>query len=184
MQDSELIENILNGKTQYFEVLIDKYQPAVFLTAIGFVHVKEDAEDIVQEVFVKVYQSLAGFKGDASFSTWLYRITVNVSLNHLNRNKFRLLIGFTDNLLHHENRYSEDLNPADEIIGNENARIIRKAIDSLPDKQRTAFVLSKYEDMPQKQIAEILQVTEGAVEQLLQRAKQSLQKKLKHLVGK
>ena len=81
MHESELIQSILDGNQQDFKLLIKKYETNVFRAAIGFLHNKQDAEEITQDVFVKVYQSLSSFKGKAAFSTWLYRITVNTSLN-------------------------------------------------------------------------------------------------------
>ncbi len=163
---------------------MDKYQGLVFHTAIGFVHIKEDAEDLTQEVFIKIFQSINTFKGDAEFTTWLYRITVNTCINHINKNNRRNLIELTGNLFQNIfYKNDNERNPEQKMIEKERDAKIRKAIDSLPDKQRIAFVLSKYDDLPQREIAEIMKITEGAVEQHLQRAKINLQKKLMPLVG-
>ena len=89
MDEYELIQSILSGNQQDFKLLIKKYEANVFRTAIGFLHNKQDAEDITQDVFIKVYQSLSSFNGKAAFSTWLYRITVNSSLNFLRKKKRR-----------------------------------------------------------------------------------------------
>lgn len=82
------------------------------------------------------------------------------------------------------NQRDYSVNPEEQFIGDETDFLIRRAIDQLPEKQRTAFILSKYNELPQKKIAEIMQLSEGAVEQHLQRAKIKLQKKLSGLVGK
>lgn len=175
MSDTKLIYNILAGNKDAFKELMEKYQAKVFSTAMGFVHSKEDAEDITQEVFIKVYQSLSTFKGEAAFSTWLYRITVNHSLLFINRNKKNRLLVSLENIF---NKPNNENTPLESLEIKERDERIKKAIDSLPDSQRAAFVLSKYEELNQKEIAAILNKSEGAVEQLLQRAKTNLQKKL------
>ena len=97
MHEVELIQSILYGNQQNFKLLIKKYEANVFRTAIGFLHNKQDAEEITQDVFVKVYQSLSSFRGKAAFSTWLYRITVNTCLNYLRKKKRRgFWIGLSD----------------------------------------------------------------------------------------
>lgn len=87
MSDEQLIKEIISGSHAAFETLMDKYQLQVFRTVMGFVHIKEDAEEVTQDIFIKVYQSLPSFNYDSEFSTWLYRITVNMSLNSLRKNK-------------------------------------------------------------------------------------------------
>ena len=81
MTDSEIIRLILQGDKDKFRILVEKYQPMVFRTCMGFLHNKDDADDLTQDIFIKYYQSLQGFKSEASFSTWIYRIAVNASLN-------------------------------------------------------------------------------------------------------
>jgi RNA polymerase sigma factor (sigma-70 family) len=76
MTDSEIIRLIINGDRQVFRMLVEKYQSMVFRTCMGFVHNKDDADDLTQDIFIQTYQSLQGFKGDAAFSTWIYRISV------------------------------------------------------------------------------------------------------------
>lgn len=175
MSDKELIQKIIDGDTAAFKGLMEKYQLQVFRVVMGFVHSKEDAEDVTQDVFVKVYQSLPKFRGDSEFSTWLYRVAVNMSINYINRNKKNTLLQSLEEVFY---KISGDKTPLDELEDSERDQRIRKAIDTLPEKQRTAFILSRYEELPQKRIASIMNTTEGAVEQLLQRAKTNLQKKL------
>lgn len=184
MTELNHIEKIKAGNQASFRWLVDKHQHLVFVTAMGFVHVKEDAEDLVQEVFVKVYRNIDQFSGDSEFSTWLYRITVNTCINFVNRKKRSgLLLNTIDFFTDLVNANSDTKNPEQELLQSEMARTIQKAIDSLSKKQKIAFVLSKYDDLPQKKIAEIMDISEGAVEQHLQRAKKNLQKKLQSLVG-
>ncbi|MDD2284930.1 MAG: RNA polymerase sigma factor [Paludibacter sp.] len=185
MTETDIIHNIKNGDTDAFKLLVDKHQSMVFRTVMGFVHVKEDAEDLTQEIFITVFQSLDYFQGKAEFATWLYRIAVNISLNYVKKNRIRKLFNFAEEKLQPIfNQQDKCVNPEEQIIRSEIEDLIRKAIDQLTEKQRTAFILSKYNELPQKKIASIMQISEGAVEQHLQRAKIKLQKKLSGLVGK
>ncbi len=182
MSESQIIQEILSGNTNVYKQLVDKYRQMVFRTAMGFVHSKEDAEDIAQDVFLKAYTLLASFQGTSEFSTWLYRIALNTSINFANKNKFkRFLVDMETAVFSLFHRVSEEENALSKMEEEERKQAIKKAMDGLNEKQRTAFVLSKYEDLSQKQIAEIMQLSEGAVEQLLQRAKSNLRKKLAHL---
>ncbi|MGI6573931.1 MAG: RNA polymerase sigma factor [Fermentimonas sp.] len=184
MSDEQLIDKILSGDREAFRLLMEKYQQQVFQMAMGFVHSRQDAEDITQEVFIRVFRSLGSFKEQSLFSTWLYRITLNCSINYVKKYKRRnFLTGAGDSLMNLFNRGGEERNAHQQLEATEKEQAIRKAIDELPEKQRKAFILSKYEELPQREIAAIMQTSEGAVEQLLVRAKKQLQKKLAHLVG-
>jgi RNA polymerase sigma-70 factor, ECF subfamily len=182
--DREIITRILSGEQKYYQLLVERYQSLVFRTCLGFVHNKEDADDLTQDVFIQAYQSLKNFKGEASFSTWLYRIAVNASLNKVRKSsKFNFLKRF-DNLFGyrketektHPDMYAID--PEEILVVAEQAEWVQKALDSLPEKQREAIVLSKYDDLSQKEIAKVMKITEGAVEALLQRAKTNLREEL------
>lgn len=175
MQDVELIQSVLSGNQRNYEQLVKKYQTNVFRTAIGLLHNKEDAEEVTQDVFIKVFHSLSSFAGKSAFSTWLYRITINTSISYLRKKKRK---GFWVELTGLFQAQSKEKHGED--IVNEKAErvLIQTAIDTLPDKQKLAFVLTKYEDLPQRQVAEIMEVSEGAVEQLVVRAKANLRKKL------
>ena len=166
-----------------FDLLVKKYQSPIrgfFLRqTLGDAQL---SDDLAQDTFVKAYTHLSGFRGTASFSTWLYRIALNTSINFANKNKFkRFLVDMETAVFSLFHRVSEEENALSKMEEEERKQAIKKAMDGLNEKQRTAFVLSKYEDLSQKQIAEIMQLSEGAVEQLLQRAKSNLRKKLAHL---
>jgi RNA polymerase sigma-70 factor (ECF subfamily) len=184
MNDSEIIKLIIAGDQQIFRILVEKHQSMVFRTCIGFVHDKDDADDLTQDIFIQVYQSLHKFKGEASFSTWLYRIAVNASLNRVRKNVTRPVMQRLDSFFQsvHPKELLPSLldtvNPESILISKEHTKWVQNALDSLPENQRTAIVLSKYDDLPQKEIAEIMKTTEGAVEALIQRAKANLRIKL------
>ena len=175
MDDTELIQNVLHGNQRDFERLVEKYQSAVFRIAIGLLHNKEDAEEIVQDVFIKVYKSLSSFDAKAAFSTWLYRVTVNASLNVLRKKKRqKLWVELSDILqLRSKEKQADTL-----LIEQSDNDLIYQAMNELPAMQRVAFVLSKYEELPQAKVAEILHLSTGAVEQLIYRAKRNLKQKL------
>jgi len=92
MADDEIINQILQGEHDVYRVLVEKYQPMVFRTCMGFLHHKDDADDLTQEVFIQAYQALPNFKGASSFSTWIYRIAVNASLNKVRESIQKLLV--------------------------------------------------------------------------------------------
>lgn len=188
MTDSEIIKLIIQGDRNQFRLLVDRYQKLVFRTCMGFLHKKDDAEDLTQEIFIQVYQSLSSFKGESSFSTWIYRVTVNASLNKVRKNSKNFLIQRLDVFLGSEKNKEFTIpdteNPENILITNEHKEWVQKALNSLPENQRTAIVLSKYDELSQKEIAEIMSTSEGAVEALMQRAKANLREKLSTLKKK
>ena len=187
MSDQETIERVLSGDTDQFSNLVRKYQSRIFSLCMGFVHQKEDADDLSQEVFIKVYQSLKRYRGDASFSTWIYRIAINIALNYVKnkskKNIFQRLDDFMttgkSNTLQTVSMDTAD--PEQILIDTQKREMVNNALNSLPENQKIAIVLSKYDDLPQKEIAIIMNTTEGAVEALLQRAKVNLREKLSDL---
>jgi RNA polymerase sigma-70 factor (ECF subfamily) len=184
MHDDEIIKEILAGSKSNFSILVDRYQKMVFRVCIGFVHNKDDADDLTQEVFLRAFQSLSQFRGNSTFSTWLYRIAVNESLNKTRTSVFKILrnrlVSLTDQGSERDflNILPENSNPEKLMIKQELSKRVNRALDMLPANQRTAIVLSKYDELSQKEIAEIMELSEGAVEALLQRAKKNLRKSL------
>jgi RNA polymerase sigma-70 factor (ECF subfamily) len=184
MTEKEIIGLILQGDRDKYRVLVEKYQSMVFRTCMGFLHNKDDADDLTQEIFIKAYQSLRNFKQESAFSTWIYRIAVNASLNKLRKSSGNFILQRIDSFFGSAREKDNSLlipdteNPESILISSELKQWIQKALDSLPEKQKTALVLSKYDDLPQKEIAEIMNTSEGAVEALIQRAKINLRKKL------
>lgn len=165
-------------------MLVEQYQQMVFRTCMGFLHNKDDADDLTQDIFIQAYQSLSRFKGEAAFSTWLYRIAVNASLNKVRKSSKNLILQRIDAFFGTEKSGEAPFLPSDAedpeniLIRQEHVEWVRRALDSLPENQRTAIVLSKYDDLSQKEIAEIMKTSQGAVEALLQRAKKNLREKL------
>ena len=165
-----------------FRAFTDSYYPKVLRTVNGFLHNEEDAKDVSQEVFIELYQSIHTFRKEAELSTWVYRIAVNKSLNFIRDSKKRRLWDNIENVFRTgsmEKTVAYD--PADDVASvesKERAAILHRAIESLPKNQKIAFTLSKYDELSNKKIAEIMDVSVSAVESLVHRAKMGLQKKL------
>jgi RNA polymerase sigma factor (sigma-70 family) len=144
------------------------------------------AEDITQEVFVTIFKSILSFNEQSSLSTWIYRIAVNKCLDHLRAQSRRRKNGFFSMLFDkdntgamHEKAHFE--HPGILLEQKENARYLFEAIETLPPNQKTVFVLAHIEELPQKEISDIMNMSLKAVESLLQRAKANLRKKLGHI---
>jgi RNA polymerase sigma-70 factor, ECF subfamily len=190
MQDTELINGLKNGNQEEFKRLVELHQVPLMRLCKGFLHNEEDAKDIVQETFIEVFESIHQFREDARLSTWLYRIAVNKSLNLIRNNKInRLLISL--DVFHSEKNGGQIAHPDDRsdlpdvfLENQEKTLQIRQVIDSLPENQRIAFILNKYEDLTYKEIAEVMEISVYSVESLLHRAKLNLQKKLFKLYKK
>lgn len=166
-----------------FSTIVAEHQDMVLNTCYRFVLNREDAEDIAQEVFLEAYRSLDSFRKESKLSTWIYRIAVTKSLDHLRKKKrkkrfssLKRVIGVNDPV--EEVSLPSQETPAEIFTGSEKTEILQNALDSLPDNQKTAFLLSKYDGYSNQEIADILHTTVSAVESLVHRAKKNLQKKL------
>ena len=152
----------------------------VYNTSLNIVQSVEDAEDVAQEVFVQVYESINQFKGDSKFSTWLYRIAVTKSLDHLRKKKRKKRFAFLQSLFgvnEEEVRHTPDFNhPGVGLENKEKAAVLFQAIDKLPDNQKTAFTLHKLEGLSYQEVAEVMETTVSSVESLMHRAKGNLKK--------
>lgn len=185
MTEEELIIALRHGEEPAFKELVIQFQDKVFNTALGLLQHQTEAEDIAQEVFIQVYRSIQNFKGDSLLSTWIYRITITKSLDHLRSKKRKKRFGFLSSLFGDDNKpvyEAKDFNhPGVLQERKEDAAILFKLIDQLPENQRIAFILNKVEELSYREIAAVLDTTESAVDSLLQRAKQNLRKKINNL---
>jgi len=154
----------------------------VYNTILGFVQQTGDAEDITQDVFIKIYESIGGFKQQAKLSTWIYRIAITQAQDFIRRRNRKKRGGFLVSLFGSGDELVYDppdfVHPGVLAENKEQSVILFKAINQLPENQKTAFLLQKVQDCSQQQIAEVMQLNEGAVESLLSRAKANLRKQL------
>lgn len=181
--EAELIGKLQRGEQEAFRRVVDLYQDMVYNTVLSIVQNEIDAEDITQEVFVQVHQSVKLFKGDSKFSTWLYRITITKSLDFEKRKKRKKRFAFVQRLFgekEEEQHHPIEFNHPGVLLENkEKADELFKALQQIPDNQRIAFTLNKIEGLNNQEIAAIMNTSFYAVESLLARAKASLKKKLK-----
>jgi RNA polymerase sigma factor (sigma-70 family) len=181
LDELQLISAIKSGDNSAYRILVDDFKHKIFNTCIGIVQSAEDAEDLTQEVFIEIFRSVIKFKCESKLSTWIYRIAVTKSLEFLRAKKrkkrFAAVIPLFDNkdaLKEIDKKYF--YHPGIELENKEKAAILFKAIDSLPDNQKTAFLLHRTEGLSYEEISEIMKTTLSAVESLMFRAKQNLQK--------
>lgn len=182
MNQPELIVQLQQGDEQAFKRLVDEWQDMVYNTAVGIVQNEDDADDITQDVFIQVYQSVSSFKGESKFSTWLYRIVISKALDHVKKKKRKKRFGFVQSLFgnaQEEEIHPEEFNHPGVLMENrERAAELFKAMEQLPDSQRIAFTLHKLEAQKHQDIAAIMNISLTAVESLIARAKGNLRKTL------
>ena len=160
LDDKELLELYHSGqKERMFNELVRRYQKRIYWVARRMVKRHEDADDIAQDVFVKAYTALANFRGDSNIYTWLYRIAVNLSINHIRKQKVRNAVDIDDYLPF----LSKDAEQASGMMRRENISLIEEAIGTLPEKQRAVFIMRYYDEMPYEQISSILGTSVGGL---------------------
>jgi len=164
-----------------FQELVEQFRDRVYNTALGLLQDNKDAEDMAQEIFLEVYQSIPYFRGASKISTWIYRITVQKSLEFIRKQKRKKRSATLLSLFGKENLIpvpgtSPFFHPGIQLENKERAAILFDAIKKLPVKQRMAFTLNKVEDLGYAEIAEIMKVSLSSVESLLFRARQNLRK--------
>lgn len=158
--DQELVEQYRQGRDAAFNEIVLRYQEKVYWVVRRFLTDHDDADDVVQEVFIKASRNLAGFRGDSSLYTWLYRIAVNLSLNALRQKRVAEFFRIEDI---GEVRHEGDVGPHDQVEADEQRSLVESAVRSLPAKQRTVFVLRYYEEMTYEEIADVMQTSVGGL---------------------
>lgn len=186
MDERELISQLRDKDGAAFKWLVEHWQGMVYNTALGMLQNEEDAEDVAQEVFVQVYESLDSFKEESKLSTWIYRITVTKSLDAIRKKKRKKRFAFIQSIYGDGNELLHDppdfVHPGVKAEKKEDAQKLFKAISRLPENQKAAFVLNKIEMLSYQEVASILQVSTNAVDSLLQRAKKNLKQQLEKMI--
>ena len=183
MQETELVNRLKRGDEEAFRIIFNDNQKKVINACYRLVNDIDTAEDLTQEVFIKVYSSINQFRGESQLSTWIYRIAITKSLDHLRAQKRKKRMAILKYLSGDDEKQIEieapkDQNPDVIIDNSERMKDLNDAINSLPENQRVAFSLSKYDEMSSKEIAEVLSTSISAVESLIHRAKKNLEKRL------
>lgn len=187
MTDAALLLKIRSGDRDVFNELVAQYSQQVLNTCYRFLLNKEDAEDISQEVFIEVFQSIHSFRGDAQLSTWIYRIAVTKCLDEIKKRKRKKRISSIGKMLHLDEvaGWLTGGHKADKaILEKEQMKEMLEALDKLPDNQRVAFTLSKIEGYSNKEIAEIMRTSTPLVESFIHRAKKKVSEELQNILKK
>ena len=188
INDAEIMLQVRAGDMSGFDYLIQKYRRPIVHFMFRMVHNQAIAEELAQEVFLRVYRSRETYRAEARFSTWLYRIATNLGVNHARDTKHERAAGAV---------YLDQADPetgttpdvADDVptmeqtmLRQERMNAIRQHVMALPERQRMAVLMHKYEEMDYKQIGEVLKLSESATKSLLFRAYQTLREKLKDFI--
>ena len=179
----ELMARIAKGDNDAFEVLVNRHQTSIMNLIYRFIGDRTQAKDLAQEVFIRVWQAAKTYKPEAKFTTWLYRITANLCFNELKSSRRKKWFSFNRSDEDGKRTFEEtvaDGAPSAEglLLEKERSRQISDALQSLPDNQRMALVLKRYDELSYQEIAQIIGCSVSAVESLLVRAKRTLQEKL------
>jgi RNA polymerase sigma factor (sigma-70 family) len=179
-QDDHILEACRSGDRQAFNILVRQNQERVFNVVRRIVRSDDDALDITQDVFIRAWTSISTFKGEAQVFTWLYRIAVNLSLNHLRSAWIRSFFPLGDNHDH----VPGDSEDAHHTLEREEARrVVAKAIDRLPPKQRAVFVLRYYEELSYEEIAGILNTSVGGLKANYHHAVKKIEEYVRHALS-
>ena len=180
MDDKQFLADLKAQKQQAYSRLLDEYQKLVFNTCLSFVPNSEDAEDIAQEVFIEVYRSISKFKGNSKLTTWIYRISVNKSLEFIRKKNTRKRFGFMESLsgssvpIDKRSYFTEFDHPGVQLERKEQQETLFKAIHQLPEAQKVVLTLHKIDGLSYKEVSEITKKSISSVESLLFRAKKNL----------
>jgi RNA polymerase sigma factor (sigma-70 family) len=172
MTDEQIIDRVRKGETRLFEQLVRRHQDAVYGMAVRFTRSPPDAEDVAQEVFLKVFRGLAGFKGEAKFSTWLYRVAFNLCADWLRRNRRP---GRTAAPIQEAGNVPDSRVDLEEgLLASEERERVARAIDALDERYRSVVVLLYYQKLPYEEIATVTGLPLKTIETRLYRARKIL----------
>jgi RNA polymerase sigma-70 factor (ECF subfamily) len=188
LDDATIMLELRAGNMAGFDFLIQKYRKPIIHFMYRMVHNQAVAEELAQEVFLRVYRSRETYRAEARFSTWLYRIATNLGVNYVRDNRHERMAStvYLDETDAETGTTPDvaDTTPSAEVnlLRRERMNAIREHVMALPERQRTAVLMHKYEGMDYKQIADVLKLSESATKSLLFRAYQTLREKLKAFV--
>jgi RNA polymerase sigma-70 factor (ECF subfamily) len=186
--DADVMLKVKAGDESAFDYLVQKYRRPMIAFMYRMVHNSAAAEDLAQEVFLRVYRSRENYEPSAKFTTWLYRIATNLAVNHARDTRHER----PENTLSIDEQNEETglsfdlpdgaLTAEEGLVRRERLLAIRSRVQSLPERQRTAVIMHKYQQMDYRQIADVLKLSESATKSLLFRAYETLRTQLKEFV--
>ncbi len=188
-EDNYLIEKAKNGDKFAFQKLVLKYDKLVLNIAYSYRNNKDDADDIYQEVFIRVYKGLKNFESRSKFTTWLYRITVNVCLEYKRKQKVHGHQSLNNNIKDDKNNYFENslksnIKTDTQTLNNETSEVIKQEVNKLPKQLKMAFTLKHYQGLKIKDISKLMNCSEGTIKSYLFTSNKKLRKVLQPLLGK
>lgn len=180
-RDEELVASAQKGERRAFEELVERHKQKAYHIAFGFARDREDAKDLSQDAFLKAFANLKKFDGRSSFYTWFYRILVNLCLDYKRRQKRAPADEFDETVEHqmdpsHEPKTART--PDQHVLAGQISRKVGSALEALPAKQRTVFILRNHQGLSIKEIAETMETAEGTVKVHLHRAVTALRQSL------
>lgn len=188
MEDAQIMLRVKDGDDAGYEYLVNKYRRPMMAFMYRMAHNASVAEELAQEVFLRVYRSRQTYNAEAKFSTWLYRIATNLAVNHARDTKHERP-EVTVNIDEPDEETGSTIDLADQTMTAEQAMLrrermaaIRRHVENLPERQRLAVLMHKYQEMDYRQIGEVLKLSESATKSLLFRAYETLREKLKDFV--
>jgi RNA polymerase sigma-70 factor (ECF subfamily) len=181
--DVELMLRVKHGDREAFSLLIQRHRKPLINFIYRFTVDPGESEDLAHEVFIKIFQSASRYEPRAAFSTWLYRIATNLALNYLRDHRPQRVTSLDGGSEEEEDRSRLELRDKaalveDQLLAQERVRQIREALAALPENQRLAVVLTKYQGLSLKETAEVMKCSEVAVKSLIFRAYAALREKL------
>lgn len=180
--DLELVADVRKGRQDSFEELIKRYSTKAFSLAARLTRNADDAEEVLQDVFITVYRKIGGFEGKSSFSSWLYRVTVNAALMKLRKRRQNHTVSVED--MHPSNKdiiinQTSESSEGDRIaLRNQISRVLEEAIEKLPEDYRPVFILRDIDGLSSREVGKILDLTIPAVKSRLHRSRLMLRRKL------
>lgn len=190
-EDRLLVDRARTGDTAAFSSLMERYQHRAYAVALGMVHSREDALDVVQDAFIKAHRHLDRFQGQSSFYTWLYRIVVNLCID-LRRRRARAKTDPLDETMAHDQDLAGELDvsphrhttqPLQNAQNNELGKHLQAALDGLSDNHRTILLLREVEGLSYEELAQVLGISKGTVMSRLFHARQNMQRLLRPALG-
>jgi RNA polymerase sigma-70 factor (ECF subfamily) len=173
--EQRVVDGLQKGEIWAFHELVELYKKKVYYLALDMTGNHHDAEDTSQEVFMKAFSAMKSFRGDAKLSSWLHRITVNACIDRTRKRPLQLVeLDAKENF----DVVASDRNPEEIVQEKSMQGVINTALNTLPPQQKSIFILRHYNDLMLREIAEVLQISEGTVKAQLFRAIRKLQKQL------
>jgi RNA polymerase sigma-70 factor, ECF subfamily len=191
--DSALVERAKEGDREAFRVIFERYHRRAYTLALGVVHNPDDALDVVQEAFLRAHRHLGGFEGNASLYTWLYRIVMNVAIDHLRKHNRNVTVDYDDAVAHLDTDAPADLaqlvpqlvngNPAKELGRREIREKIDEALAKLSANHRSVLVMREIDGLSYEEMAKVMKCSKGTIMSRLFHARRYMQKYLLEFLG-